>query len=63
MNARATTFGSPSAEPSTTRPYATTNVRKTLHTTQRFSSDLANHADGARKEYLRPEVASRVRRD
>jgi hypothetical protein len=33
MNARAKTFGSPEGEPSTTRPYASTNVRKTLDTT------------------------------
>jgi hypothetical protein len=37
MNAHAKTFGSPSGEPSTTRPYASTNVRKTLDTT---ASDL-----------------------
>jgi hypothetical protein len=32
MNAYANTFGSPSGEPSTTRPHAPTNVRKTLDT-------------------------------
>ena len=33
MITRAKTFGSPSGEPSTTRPYDSTNVRKTLDTT------------------------------
>jgi hypothetical protein len=33
MIARAKTFGSPSGQPSTTRPYDSTNVRKTLDTT------------------------------
>jgi hypothetical protein len=33
MNANANTFGSPSGEPSTTRPDASTNVRKNLDTT------------------------------
>jgi hypothetical protein len=33
MNPRAKTFGSPSGEPSTTRPMPQQNVRKTLDTT------------------------------
>ena len=36
MITRAKTFGSPSGEPSTTRPYASTNVRKTLDATPTF---------------------------
>jgi hypothetical protein len=42
MNARAKTFGSPSGEPSTTRPYASTNVRKTLDTTKTLSDPHVN---------------------
>jgi hypothetical protein len=38
MNARAKTFGSPSGEPSATRPYASTNVRKTLDTTSKHTA-------------------------
>jgi hypothetical protein len=41
MIARAKTFGSPSGEPSTTRPYDSTNVRKTLDTTCRLSLTFA----------------------
>jgi hypothetical protein len=40
MSARAKTFGSPEGEPSTTRPYASTNVRKTLDTTSTVDSSL-----------------------
>jgi len=41
MNAHEKTFGSPEGEPSTTRPYASTNVRKTLDTTMHDRADEA----------------------
>jgi hypothetical protein len=44
MNAQAKTFGSPEGEPSTTRPYASTNVRKTLDTTSLFKLPIGRQA-------------------